>query len=359
MSKRTGRKAGAQAITAEQLIAAWVKHKGSFRQTARELGCDDRNVARRIRGLYDAGDERIDPKLLFGERPLTNQPGGFSMDEVNRARLELGMRNDAKAKKGDWRKASLITKIKDPVFVLGLFGDPHLDNAGTDLDLFEDELSNIDNVNTFGICIGDVFDNWIRVLAHAGSSSTDPYCGWIVYNDFMERHPFLGLILGNHDIWNTGTANVLTEHARSVGMVVRRSGGRFIIDTGTGAPLTISARHIWQGNSMYSEAHPQKRAVMHGHTSDDIVTGGHFHKGEKRAHVRPEDKKISHLVALDAFKRFDDHANDKGYMSAETPPVVWCAIDTREPVTSWKRVQPFYDYSEARAIAEHRRAANG
>lgn len=343
-------------ITSEELILAWKRNGYGIHATAKELGCNHANVSRRLRRLHDAGDERIDPEKLFADK----RPRSRTLDEINRAYVQLGHHRDAKIAKGDWRKASLVTRIKSPVFVLGFFGDPHLDNPGCNLELFEEELSYLDPAqHVFGICIGDVFDNWVRALAHAGKQSTDPYAAWIVFEHMMHHNPFLALILGNHDIWNVGTANVLTEFCRSVGMLVRRSGGRIIVDTGQGEPLTISARHIWQGSSMYSEAHNLKRAATFGHTSDDIVTGGHYHKGEVREHVRPEDGKVQRLIALDSFKEYDDYANDRGFMSAKRHPVVWCAIDTREPVTSHKRVQPFYNFSEARAIAEHRRLANG
>lgn len=342
-------------IPLEDIIAAWKRNNFQSRPAARDLGCDHANVTRRLRLAYDAGDERIDPENLFDHRVETSREA----DEVNRAWIELGYRRESKVAKGDWRKPSLITKIKQPVFVVGFFGDPHMDNPGCDLDLFHDELRNLDpDQGVYGICIGDVFDNWVRALAHAGQQSTDPYCAWIVFEDLMSRYPFLTLILGNHDIWNTGTANALMEFCRGQGILVRRSGGRIIINTGEGEPLTISARHIWQGSSMYSEAHNLKRAATFGHTSDDIVTGGHYHKGEVREHVRPEDGKVQRLIALDSFKEYDDYANDRGFMSAKRHPVVWCAIDTREPVTSHKRVQPFYDFTEAKAMADHRRAAN-
>lgn len=347
--------AQSKGIPLEDIIEAWKRCGYQSRTAARELGCDNANVLRRLRRAYDNGDERIDPERLFGKQPNR----GRLAEEVNRAWIELGYRREAKVSKGDWRKPSLITKIKSPVFVMGLFGDPHMDNPGCDLDLFADEVARLDPVaGVYGICIGDVFDNWVRALAHAAQGATDPYCAWIVFEDMMERNPFLSLVLGNHDLWNTGTANVLVEYCRQRGILVRRSGGRFIINTGEGVPLTISARHIWQGSSIYSEAHNLKRAATFGHTSDDIVTGGHYHKGEVREHVRPEDGKVQRLIALDSFKEYDDYANDRGFMSAKRHPVVWCAIDTREPVTSHKRVQPFYDFSEARAMAEHRRAAN-
>lgn len=341
-------------FTLDEIIEAWRENGFVVKATARALGCNHKNVITRLRKAYDAGDQRIDPVKLHGYQPDQNR----TFQEVNRAWIELGYRNEAKQAKGDWRKASLITSIKSPVFVLGLFGDPHMDNPGCDLELFRDELEHLANPDTHGICIGDLFDNWVRALAHAGQGSTDPYAAWIVFEDLMAQYPFLSIILGNHDLWNCGTASVIVEFCRARGIIARRSGGRYIINTGQGEPLTISARHIWQGSSMYSEAHNLKRAATFGHTSDDIVTGGHYHKGEIREHVRPADGKVQRLIALDSFKDLDDYANDRGFMSAKRHPVVWCAIDTRQPVTSHKRVQPFYSFEEAAAMAEHRRNSN-
>jgi hypothetical protein len=56
---------------------------------------------------------------------------------------------------------------------------------------------------------------------------------------------------------------------------------------------------------------------------------------------------VSKLIAVSSFKRLDNFANDKGLMSAKTPPFVWCVLDARESVTSHNRVQPCYDFSAA------------
>lgn len=342
-------------VTVDALIEAWRRNHFGVRATARELGVQHSVIIRRLRLLYDAGDERVTAEELFKNR----KPVSRTYQEINRARLELGMRSEAKFDKGDWRKANVINRITSPVFILGMFGDPHLDNPGCDLDLFEEELERLDpSQNVYGICIGDVFDNWVRALAHAGQQSTDPYAAWIVYEDMMARHPFLALILGNHDLWNTGTASALVEACRGWGVICRRSGGRFIFNTGAGEPISVAARHIWQGNSIYSEAHPLKRAAMTGITDDDVLVGGHFHKGEVREHVRPHDGRVSKLVMLDTFKVYDDYANDRGFLSAKRHPVVWLVCDTREPKTSQRRVLTFYDFDDAQAMYRSKKAKN-
>ena len=210
----------------------------------------------------------------------------------------------------------------------------------------------------YGACVGDVFNNWVGMLERLYKTQAEPEHAWIYYKHIIEQEPWLWFILGNHDLWNTGVASPIVEHARGLGMIVRRSGGRFFLDLGTDKPITISMRHIWPGNSMYSDAHNVKRAATFGHTDDDIIVGGHFHKGELRTHVRPSDGKVSKLAAISSYKRWDDFANDRGFMSAETPPCVWAVCDAREPYTSHSRVQLVYDFNTAVAIKESQRGKN-
>lgn len=69
-------------IPADTLIDAWIRHGGSNRGAARELGVSHTVVLRRIRHLYEAGDSRISPELLFGDKGQTSR----TYDELNRAR---------------------------------------------------------------------------------------------------------------------------------------------------------------------------------------------------------------------------------------------------------------------------------
>lgn len=352
MGGPTGKNKG---IPLESIIDTFNATGGRIKKTARQLDCHPANVSRRLMRAYNSGDERINPDLLFRDR----MPGGVLKQDLARARVELGLRNEAKVIKGDWRKPSLITKCGTGPIVLGLFGDPHLDNPGTDLDLFEEEISRLDpSQRIYGACVGDMFDNWVGQLQRLYKDAATPSAAWTLFQYWMENHPFLFAISGNHDLWASGSADFLVEFMRGRGILFRRSGGRFFIDLGSGNPITVAMRHIWQGNSQYSEAHNLKRAATFGHTDDDVVVGGHFHKGECRTHIRPSDQKISKLVSVSAFKRLDDYANDRGFMSADTPPVVWMVLDDREPVTSHTRAQYFYDFNTARAVHQHQMSKN-
>ena len=84
----------------------------------------------------------------------------WPLKDLLKARDELGIRNKRKTSKGNWKKPTLISKLNGPI-LLGIFGDPHLDNSDTDLDMFEDEIRWRDpkqEIHT--CCVGDFFDNW-------------------------------------------------------------------------------------------------------------------------------------------------------------------------------------------------------
>lgn len=343
----------AKGISLDAIIEAWKRNGHSARAAARDLGCHNTVVLRRLRAAGLNGDTRVDMDALRSKAPITPES-----DEVTRARIELSLRHERKAAKGSWRKPSYINLGTGPI-ILGVFGDPHIDNSGTDLDLFEDALSKRDpDGRVFTCCVGDFFDNWPRVMGHLYQESGDPTPAWRLFEHWMDNWPFLFSVSGNHGQFASGTVNFLDEFMRQRGMLMRRSGGRFILDLGGDKPVTISMRHIWQGSSQYSDAHALKRAATFGHTDDDAVIGGHIHRGELRFHIRPSDGKVSRLIQVSSFKKNDTYANDRGFMSAETPPVVWLVIDDREPVTSHNRVQPFYDFSAAKAMHRHQMEKN-
>ena len=350
MANKTGVKRG---ISLGKVIETWISKGYSSKATARELGCYDSNIRRRLRRAAANGDKRIDPKRLA--RP--NQISALAED-VLKAQVELGYRAERKERKGDWRKATYIPGLQS-VILLGVFGDPHIDNPGFDMEQFEEEVSRRDPDNgIYTCCVGDFFDNWPRVMGHLYKQSGDPAPAWTLFEHWMTNWPFLFSVSGNHDEFNDSTVGFLDVFMRERGMILRRSGGRFILDMG-GNPVSVSMRHIWRGNSMYSEAHALKRAATFGHTDDDLIIGGHIHQGELRTNIRPHDGRVQRLVQVSSFKKLDDYANDRGFMSPETPPVVWCVIDGREPLDSHTRVQSFYDFSSALAVKKNQESRNG
>lgn len=334
-------------------VQAWVDAGFNVTQAAKTLGRSRGTIQEHLDNAFNDNDPRVTANRY-------SQAGQKSKaDMLAQARLELRLRSERKSAKGDWRKPSYIMQVMQPVFMLGIFGDPHLDNSGTDIEAFEEEAARRDpSQGIYTACVGDFFDNWVGMLGKLYAESGDPEPAWWLFEHIMDTSPFLFSVSGNHDLWNTGTVNFLEQFFRERGALLRRSGGRFILGPGE-RPITVAMRHIWKGNSQYSEAHSLKRAATFGFTDDDIICGGHTHKGETRRHIRPHDGRVQNLVQVSSFKRLDNFANDRGFMSAETPPIVWLVCDVREPLASFNRVQSFYDFDTALAVKRHQEQRNG
>lgn len=68
---------------------------------------------------------------------------------------------------GDGRTIRKIHLADDKPYAMFFLGDPHLDNPGTDLALWERWIAPLNyrkHVHGFGL--GDWLDNWLRVLGH-------------------------------------------------------------------------------------------------------------------------------------------------------------------------------------------------
>lgn len=93
------------------------------------------------------------------------------------------------------------------------FGDPHADDDGCDLERLAYDMKVVqDTPHLYGACIGDLTNNWLRVLGHlyAHQHTTDDEAAellkWVVSNiDWMF------IVLGNHDCLDVAT-ECLTIH---------------------------------------------------------------------------------------------------------------------------------------------------
>lgn len=155
--------------------------------------------------------------------PLTNQPLNpdavaavpvlpdevATIDELlERRRREFDRKHEAK----EARKLVPVPVKIDGPFGLALFGDPHVDDPGTDIRLLESHMALVKR--TPGLLAGNVGDysnNWVGRLArlHAEQSTTAAEA-WVLVEWLVRYLPWMFLIGGNHDCLDTDT-DVLTR----------------------------------------------------------------------------------------------------------------------------------------------------
>lgn len=345
MGKHTGSPLRNRPEEVEQRIALWRELGRNTSEAARTLNISRGTMQGTIRFAYSEG-------LISEEemRPAnTPQPMAYE-DAMTRKR----QRFSEKVAKGNWRKPTLIHVAPGP-FILKVFGDPHLDSDGCDVDLFAREWLRMDESKAvYGLCVGDWFNNWVRSLSHLWKGDGDPSDAWTIFEHLMEERgaAMLASCSGNHDDWTHAPYDPIELKMRQYGVRYRMGAISCAIYNGTDT-YSVAMRHKWRGSSMYSAAHGLVRGARHG-WNDDLLIGGHIHQTEIRHHVAA-DGAVSLLVQIEAFKRFDDYADVHGFMGPTISPVVNIVVDPRRPKTDPDRSRAIWDHDEAVATLERLR----
>ncbi|MHA3913829.1 hypothetical protein [Halovulum sp. GXIMD14793] len=315
--------------------------------TARALGMPRQTVQDRIKMAVR--------RELLGDEYLKD-PNAPSRSEYLSAKTRKIERYQKKKAKGDWRKPVMAGALPLKPFRLKVFGDPHLDADGCNFDLFERHWLDLGvEKSTYGICVGDFFNNWLRVLAHLWKHEGDPDDAWLLLEGLMAERgeALIGACSGNHDDWTHGPADPVDLLMKKYGVRYRKGAIRLLF-TFTDAPeasFTIALRHKWRGGAIYSAAHGIRRAGEKG-WRDLIAIGGHIHQDEPRLYTCPETGEHSHVCQISSFKEFDDHVDVQGFQGPRISPVWDLVIDPRRAATDPDKVKVFWDEGAAAAYLE-------
>lgn len=247
-----------------------------------------------------------------------------------------------------------IFMCDDEPFMLVVLGDPHLDNPGTDLNLFERWANILDHTkHIHGIGMGDWLDNWVRVLSflYATAETTAPE-GWILLEHYIDQigPHLLASVAGNHDDW-AGHSDVLAMLMAKHGVRHRSKSLRVLLKTPGGFEVSVNMRHRWTGRSMWNEVHAIKKAMRMG-IRDDILLGGDLHVSGEAIEKDPMSGKLSYGYQVASFKLVDDYADDKGFLDRHVSPAVALIVDPRLPNTHPDRVKHFFSPEPAVAYLQ-------
>lgn len=234
-------------------------------------------------------------------------------------------------------------KIDGPYGILH-FGDPHVDDDGTDWNAIERDIRIVKTTpGLFAANVGDTTNNWVGRLGHLyGQQSTTAKQAWMLAEHFFNElsGDLLYVIAGNHDCWS-GLGDPLKWIARKNNQVYEMSGIRINLNQRSLPPIIVNARHDFPGNSQWNDVHgPVKAAKMDGYR-DDIYVCGHKHKSGYANLKDPGSEKVIHCIQLASYKRWDRYAVEKGFKDLAIPPSCVTVIDPRASVHG--RVQVFWD----------------
>jgi hypothetical protein len=192
------------------------------------------------------------------------------------------------------------------------FGDPHVDDDGTDLSQilhFMNILNNTDGM--FAGNLGDIQNNWIGRLSYLyGQQSTSAKESWRLTEYFVNKMNWLYLVAGNHDVWS-GDGDPLDFIMRDHKGLYEKWGARMRLVFPNGKEITVNARHTFKGNSIWNTAHGVARAAQTG-WADHILTCGHTHVSGYQVLKNPANGLISHALQVASFKIMDSYADKLG-----------------------------------------------
>ena len=328
-----------------RLVSIYRKLGWNVNATTRELGIPRSTVRHRLR--YAAEEGLLQEDRLYEACASTR-------DRYFDARTRMVANFQEKQRKGQWDKPILV-RIPEGPFRLKVFGDPHMDSAGFDIELWEKHWFDLNPANrVFGVCVGDWFNNWPRVLAHLWKDETArPSDAWTCFEHYMDvgGPGLVAACSGNHDDWTHGPVNPVDLMMKKNGVVYRMGAARVFLAAGESKPIRIALRHKWKGHSQYSPAHALRVAASRG-WEDHILVGGHIHQDDSRIYVNPRTGFISHLCQVSAFKKYDDYADVHGLFSHSIQPVWDLVVQPDRLDSDPEKVKVWWDPDEAQRHLE-------
>lgn len=213
------------------------------------------------------------------------------------------------------------------------FGDPHVDDDGTDIAALERHAALVRNTpGLYGANIGDVTNNWVgRLQRLYGEQSTSAVEAWRLAEWFMGQVEWLYVVGGNHDAWS-GAGDPLRYIMQSQGGPFEYDGCRLSLQFPNGREVRVNARHDFKGHSQWNTAHGVSKAAQMG-WRDHILVCGHKHVSGYAMNVHPDPTTgidqglVSHAIRIASYKRHDRYARELGLPDQSMGPCCVTIID--------------------------------
>lgn len=246
-------------------------------------------------------------------------------------------------------------KLDGPIGIAH-FGDPHVDDDGTDLGMMEDHVKIVNKTEgLFGANLGDLQNNWIGRLARLyAEQSTSHSDAWVLTEWLVTSVHWLYLVGGNHDCWS-GVGDPLKWIARQSGNALEYHGARLALNFPNGKTVRINARHDFSGHSMWNPNHGPMKAVQGG-WRDHILTCGHKHVSFVAGPLKdPSNGLLSWAIRCAGYKVFDRYAEERGLPDQNAFAACVTIIDPRYADDDTRLITVIPDVAEGAEYLKFRR----
>lgn len=235
-------------------------------------------------------------------------------------------------------------KQRGPLGLL-VFGDPHVDNDGCDIEALQRDLDVITRpTGIWGLNLGDLTDNWVgrlaRLYAHSSVTAAD---GVRLMEWMLIKRRWLAVISGNHDAWQG--SDLIKWMLQQGGTTLSPNGIRLQLNFPKGEPIRIHARHDFRGQSMYNPTHGHVRETREGYR-DHLLLAGHRHVDHYQILPLKAAGHPIHMARVSGYKVIDSYADELGLHESRLAPSVCFVIQPEHPLPV-ERIRPFWDALEA------------
>lgn len=287
-----------------QLIAetlALVEKHGGVSAAARVTGIPRNTLQARLTNARNAP-----PPKPFSIEPLAEV---IDLDALLARRKKQFAKKHAAA---DARKLIPVKILIDGPIGIAHFGDPHVDDDGTNIDLLERHVEIVNKTQAmFAANVGDYRNNWIGRLARLyGEQSTSAPEALALAEWLIKKTDWLYLVGGNHDAWS-GADDPIAWIAQQTSALHEPHAARLELQFPNGRKIRVNARHDFKGHSMWNTAHGPAKAAQLG-WRDHILTCGHLHTSGYQVLKDPSSGLITHAIRAASYKLHDRYAVEKG-----------------------------------------------
>jgi hypothetical protein len=260
-------------------------------------------------------------------------------------------------KKRRHQEATKLIPIKVHIpGVIGIlhFGDPHVDDDGTDLDAIRQhgDLTHLEGI--WGANVGDTTNNWVGRLARLyANQSTSADQAWKLAEWFIQRTRWLYMIGGNHDAWS-GSSDPIKWISKQSNTLYQSSECRIGLRFPNKREIIVNARHDFAGHSQWNPTHGQMKAAQMG-MRDHIMISGHKHTSGYGLIKDPSTGKVCHAIQVASYKIFDSYAKERGFRDQSLSPACMTVINPDLPQDHPDMVKVFWDPFEGADFVKWKR----
>lgn len=235
------------------------------------------------------------------------------IEQVLEHRRQAFERKNAHHRAKRWRR---FTVPCSGPYALMFFGDPHLDDDGCNLTLWEshvDLAASTDNL--FAVNIGDTTNNWVGRLARlwANQDASAETARRLVKHYLGERGiPWFLWLSGNHDLWDGPVGrDVFQMHAPHY-VTLEEWQAKVTLVSPNGHELRLWAAHNFKGNSIWNNMHGLERAAQMQDWAH-LYVAGHHHDTGLRQGENPHRGFVYNLMRVRGYKFMDEYAELHGF----------------------------------------------